>query len=401
MPYYRYKARNIANQEVNGMIQAASLDTAGSLLVDEGLTIVSLDEEQTGFWERSLRFFNRVSSKDLVIFSRQLSVIVSATIPLVQGLRILISQTESAALKAVISEVADDVEGGAKLSAALGRHPEVFSDFFINIIRSGETSGKLDEVLGFLADQQEKDYDLLSKIRGALIYPAFIVTGLVVVGALMMVMVVPQLTAVLTESGAQLPLSTRILISVSDFLVDSWWLLLFGLLGLIAGFRVAITTPRGRYYWDTFRLSVPVFGKLQQRIVFVRFSRSLYTLLTGGVALPKSLEIVASVVGNVVYRDLILETVKEVEDGNPIASVFSRSKRVPMMVSQMMNLGEKTGRLDDILEKLGGFFSREVDNTVTNLVTLLEPAVMVLMGIGVGLMVSAIILPMYNLAAAL
>ncbi len=144
-----------------------------------------------------------------------------------------------------------------------------------------------------------------------------------------------------------------------------------------------------------------MFGKLQQRIVFVRFSRSLYTLLTGGVALPKSLEIVASVVGNVVYRDLILETVKEVEDGNPIASVFSRSKRVPMMVSQMMNLGEKTGRLDDILEKLGGFFSREVDNTVTNLVTLLEPAVMVLMGIGVGLMVSAIILPMYNLAAAL
>lgn len=374
---------------------------AAEILADRQLTLLSLKEERMSISQRSLKILNRVKVKDLVVFSRQLSVIVSATIPLVQGLRILVNQTESPVLKTVISEVADDVEGGAKLSAALARHPNVFDGFFVNIIKSGETSGKLDEVLNYLADQKEKDYDLMSKIRGAMIYPIFIVGGLVVVGGLMMIFVIPQLTSVLKETGVDLPLSTKILIAVSDFFVNFWWLLLL-FVGFIAVlFRLAIKTNSGRWYWDLLKLRLPIFGKMFQEIILVRFTRSLYTLVTGGVSLTKSLEIVSDVVSNSVYQELIRETAREVEDGNSMASVFLQSKEVPPMVSQMLNLGEKTGRVDEILEKLANFYSREVSNMVANLVTLLEPLIMMLMGVAVGVLVSAIILPMYNLAASL
>jgi len=401
MPYYRYKAKDKYNENSEGMIQAASQEVAADMLADQGLTIVSLIEEKRSFLDKSLKILNRVKVKDLVVFSRQLSVIVSATIPLVQGLRILVNQTESPVLKTIISEVADDVEGGAKLSAALNRHPEVFDDFFINIIKSGETSGKLDEVLNYLADQKEKDYDLLAKIRGAMIYPVFIVIGLVIVGALMMIFVIPELTSVLTETGAELPVTTKLLIATSNFISSFWWLIASIVLGLFIILKAIIKTKQGRHYWDTLKLKAPIFGLLFKKIIIVRFSRSLFTLTTGGVSLTKSLEIVSDVVGNDVYKQIIIQTAAEVEDGNPIATVMLQSKEVPMMVSQMLNLGEKTGRLDEILDKIGNFYSREVSNMVNNLVTLLEPLVMMLMGIAVGVLVAAIILPMYNLASSL
>ena len=263
MPYFRYKAVDINNREKIGMIQAASAEVAANVLADQNLTILSLGEEKISPWERSLKFLNRIKVKDLVVFSRQLSVIISASIPLVPGLKILISQTENPALKSVVSEVADEVEGGAKLSSALTRHHDVFSDFFINLIKSGETSGKLDEVLNYLADQQEKDYDLISKIRGAMIYPGFIIGGLTVVGALMMIFVIPQLTAVLQESGVALPVSTRILIGTSDFLARFWWLLLLIFISLIGALRILINKPKGRKIWDNFKLRLPICRKAQ------------------------------------------------------------------------------------------------------------------------------------------
>lgn len=398
MPYFRYKVADKNSQITEAMIQAASIEVAGEMLLDQGFAVLSLREEKRGIFEISLSFLNRIKTRDLVFFCRQLSVIVSATIPLVQGLRILVNQTESTTLKSIISEVADDVDGGAKLSAALGRHVGVFSDFFINIIRSGETSGKLEEVLEYLADQMEKDYDLISRIRGAMIYPGFIITGLFIVGAVMMILVVPQLTGVLKESGIPLPLSTKILMALSEFLADYWWLLVLAAIGLVAGFRMLTATQAGRWQWDNFKLKVPIFGTLAQKIILVRFTRSLHTLITGEVGLTKSLGIVAEVVGNTVFRDLILRTVVEVEAGNSISTVFLQSKEMPVMVSQMLNLGEKTGRLDDILDKLAGFYSREVNNMVQNLVTLIEPLVIAIMGVAVGVLFAAVILPMYSLA---
>jgi len=401
MPYFRYKANDINSQTVEGMIQAASADVAAEVLEERQLTILALTEEKISLGERSLKIFNRVKSKDIVVFSRQLSVIISATIPLVQGLKILINQTQSKVLKEIISEISDDVEGGATLSSALSRHPEVFNEFFISIIRAGETSGKLDEVLEYLAQQQESDYDLASKMKGAMIYPGFIVSGLGIVGGIMMVSVLPKLTQVLQESGTQLPFATRVLIVITDFVSGFWWLILGLIILLIFGFRYGVKTSFGRRLWDNFILRIPVFGKLNQEVIIVRFATSLNTLMTGGVSLTKSLEVVSDVVSNTIYKDIMLQTAKEVEDGNSIASIMLKSREVPPMVSQMLNLGEKTGRLEDILNKIAHFYSREVNNKVTNLVALIEPFVMVILGLAVGGLVAAILLPMYSLSMSM
>lgn len=346
-----------------------------------------------------LPFLNRIPPRELVIFSRQLSVMISADVPIVQALKVLVRQTANHNLKTVVANLAADVEGGTKFSAALARYPDAFSDFFINIVRSGETTGKLDEVLDYLATQQERDYDLSSKIKGAMIYPAFILCGLIVVGIVMMIFVIPKLTDILQESGATLPLSTRILIGTSSIMKNYWWALLISLAGLIGGLRYLITFPLGRKYWDTLKIRLPVFGQLFRRIYMVRFTRGLSTLLTGGVEMVGSLKIAGAIVGNAVYRDLIAQTVREVEDGNPITTVFARSKEIPVMVTQMLGIGEQTGKIDAILARLTDFYTREIENMVRNLTTLMEPLIMLFMGVAVGIMVSAVILPMYNLAA--
>lgn len=345
-------------------------------------------------------FLNRVPAKDLVIFSRQLSVMISAEVPVVKALKVLVRQTANKNLRTVVANLAADVEGGTKFSAALERYPKVFDDFFVNIVRSGETTGKLDEVLDYLATQQEKDYDLSSKIKGAMIYPAFILSGLVVVGVVMMIFVIPQLTAILTESGATLPLSTKILIGTSDVMRNYWWALLIALIAIIVGVRYLIAFPAGRKYWDGIKLKLPVFGHLFQRIYMVRFTRGLATLLTGGVEMVGALKIAGDITGNAVYRDLIRQTVKEVEDGNSMTTVFARSKEIPVMVTQMIGIGEQSGKIDVILEKITDFYGREIENLVRNLTTLMEPLIMLVMGVAVGIMVAAIILPMYSLASS-
>lgn len=343
-------------------------------------------------------FFNRVPPKDLVIFSRQLSVMISADVPVVQAMKVLVRQTANKNLRTVVANLAADVEGGSKLSTALSRYPHIFDDFFVNIIRSGETTGKLDEVLDYLATQKEKDYDLSSKIKGAMIYPAFILFGLVAVGVIMMIFVIPKLTDVLKESGASLPFSTVILIGASDFMKNYWWLLLIALIATVAGVRYLISFPVGRKYWDGMKLKLPVFGPLFQRIYMVRFTRGLATLLTGGVEMVGSLKIAGDITGNAVYKDLVAQTVKEVEDGNSITTVFARSKEIPVMMTQMLGIGEQAGKTDVILERITDFYTREIENMVRNLTTLMEPIIMLVMGVAVGIMVSAILLPMYNLA---
>jgi type II secretory pathway component PulF len=278
--------------------------------------------------------------------------------------------------------------------------PGVFTNFTVNMIRSGETSGRLSEVLEYLADQEEKDYDLRSKIRGAMLYPAFVISGMAVLGFVMMTFIVPKLTGVLKESGAVLPLPTRILIAVSGFFANFWWLILIMAIGAAFGIRFALKTEQGRLVWDKLKLRLPIFGNLFRLIYIVRFTRSLETLLAGGVDMVTALNAVAEVVSNAVYRQLILETRKEVSDGNSIVTVFSGHPEVPPMLTQMLSVGEETGKLRVILTRLSSFYGREIENTVAALVTLIEPMIMVVMGIGVGIMVAAVILPMYSLASS-
>jgi len=400
MSLFEYKAKNKDGLTVKGQIDTVSEAAVIDYLSEKELLPISVKskkEKQDIF--ANIDFLNRVGPKDLVLFSRQLSVMKSANLPLVQSLRILQKQTKNPKLKMIVSEIADEVDGGSKLSEAMSNYPQVFSDFFVSVIRSGETSGRLDDVLNYLADQQEKDYDLMSKIKGAMIYPAFIIFGLVVVGIIMMVFVVPKLTEILTSTGQQLPMATRILIGTSNIMKNYWWALLVGVLGMVFGGRSYIKTKSGGLLFDVFKIKLPIFGKLFQRIYLVRFTRSMATLLTGGVSLVEALKVTGDVVGNAVYKDLVARTVKEVEDGNPVSSVFVQSKEVPVMISQMMSIGEQTGHLDKVLERLTDFYAREIDNLVTNLVSMIEPMIMIVLGVAVGLMVAAIIMPMYNMAS--
>lgn len=398
MSIFKYKVINNDGDKVDGYIEAVNIEEAAGNLQERGFQLLLLKEKKKKSNIDFISNLNWIKQKDVVVFSRQFSVMISANVALVQSLRILVDQTINPKFKMIIAEIADEVDGGARLSEALSKRPKVFSEFYVNIIRSGETSGKLDEVLNYLADEMEKDYDLTSKIRGAMIYPAFVMSGLLAVGALMLIFIVPKLTEIIKESGGELPIQTRMLIGLSEFMIGYWWLIIAIVAGGVVLFRAYTRTSQGERQYDYLKLKMPIFGQLLQKIYMVRFTRSMNTLIMGGVPITKGLHIAAGVVSNRVYKDLIYETAKAVEEGDSISSIFIQSAEIPKMVSQMMSVGEKTGKLDLVLKKISDFYSREVSNTINNLMSLMEPIILVIMGVAVGIMVAAVIMPMYNLA---
>ncbi|MFA6271789.1 MAG: type II secretion system F family protein [Patescibacteria group bacterium] len=402
MAVYDYKAKDLDGNSVTGAVEASSEVVAVDMLKDKELIVLSLSERRKRtLFQSSLGFFNKVPRKEVVIFARQLAVMISATVPIVKALNILTKQTDNITFKIIVSEIADEVDGGARLSDTLGRYPQVFDDFFVFMIKSGETTGKLDDTLNYLADQKEKDYDLTSKIKGAMIYPIFILGALVVVGIVMMIFVIPQLTAVLEEAGAELPWATRMLIATSDYLKNYWWSLVIFVVGGILAYRTIYGTQKGRKIIDKVKLNIPVFGNIYKKIYLTRFARSFSNLITSGIPLSRALGIVADVIGNNTYKEITLETIKEVEDGNSVSTVFMKHKEVPIMLSQMMNVGEQTGKLDKILAKLADFYAKEVENLVANLVSLIEPMIIVLLGGAVAVLVVSILLPLYSLSTAI
>ncbi|HMB65603.1 MAG TPA: type II secretion system F family protein, partial [Patescibacteria group bacterium] len=319
MAIFRYKATNKAGKKVQDMINAYNKRAALEKLKRRGLKNISLTNKTDSLEFKILVLINRVTTKDLVAFSRQFAVMISANLPMVQSLRIVAEQTKNFTLKVVLSQVAQEVDSGARLSESLAKRPKVFSKFYVNIVRSGETSGKLDEVLTYLADEMERNYDMISKIRGAMIYPAVVFVGLIGIGIFMMIFVVPSLTEMLVNSGAELPLSTRIVIGISDFLTGYWWVLLIGLILAVIAFKMIKNTELGGYYIDRIKLKLPVFGKLYHYIYIVHFSRSMATLISGGVQVTRSLEIVKDVINNRIYHDLIEEASGKVKEGDTIS----------------------------------------------------------------------------------
>ncbi len=399
MPIYKFQAQDQNGRIKRGEVVGLSESDATTKIAKKDLNIIALVDVTDTFMSKLSRLIAPIKTKDLVVFSRQFSVMISANVPVVESLIILIDQTNNISLKTMISDIAFEVESGAFLSDAFAKRPKIFSDFFINIVRSGETSGKLDEVLSYLADEMEKSYDMAAKIKGAMIYPVFIISALFGVGIVLMVYVIPNLTAILTETGAELPISTRIVIGASDFLRNYAVMIILSVIGIGVAIKFYIKTYSGHRNLDLMKLRLPIFGKLFKYIYLMRFSRSLSTLLKGGVTITRSLEIVAEVVGNLVYKELILETLESINDGNPFSTVFEASNYVPKMVPQMISVGEKTGKIDSVLDRVTDFYTRESSNMLDNLSKLMEPLIMVLMGVGVGVMVAAVLLPMYNLAS--
>ncbi len=403
MPTYRYQVRIPDGRIQAGIVEAEDSDSAVEALEDRQYEVLSV-EPYAGLQSGSdsiMRFFNKIKPKEMVATVRVLSVMVSASVPLVDSIRNIVQQTKNPRLKAVMGDIANEIEGGAKLSDAMERHPEVFTGFFTNMVRSGETTGQLSEVLNYLADQQEKDFDIKSKLRGALMYPAFIITGMIVVAVIMMLFVVPKLTEVIIEAGVELPLSTKVLIWISFALVNYWWVILISVIVLGLAFWSWKRTQEGRYAWDKIKLNIPIFGGLLRDIYTVRFCQSMYTLMKGGQTLVQSLEVAASVIGNEVWKQTILQTIQAVNDGESIVSVMQDSKHVPAMAVQMMAVGEETGQMTEILQRISQFYSRNVDNASATILSLIEPIVMVVLGIGVGLLVSAIMIPLYRISGGI
>ncbi len=403
MPTYRYQARIPDGRIQSGIVEADNSDSAVEALEDRQYEVLSIEPYASlqSSTDSIMQFLNKIKPKEMVVTIRVLAVMVSASVPLVDSVKNIVQQTKNPRLKAVMGDIANEIEGGTKLSDAMERHPDVFTGFFTNMVRSGETTGQLSEVLNYLADQQEKDFDIKSKLRGALMYPAFIITGMIIVAVIMMLFVVPKLTEVIVEAGVELPLSTKILIWSSSALVNYSWVILIGILIIGLAFWSWKRTSEGRFTWDKIKLNIPIFGGLLRDIYMVRFCQSMFTLMKGGQTLVQSLEIASSVIGNEAWKYIILQTIQAVNDGESIVFVMQSSKYIPAMAVQMMAVGEETGQMTEILQRISQFYSRNVDNASATILSLIEPLVMIVLGLGVGILVSAIMIPLYRISGGI
>lgn len=407
MTKFQYTAITKEGKREVEVMESPSLESAISILQNQQLIVIEIKPFQGAysaldkFASDFAVFFSRIKNEDIVIFTKQMAVLIQAKVPLVQSLRVMAKQTDNKNFSNIINMVASDVDAGTVFSRALSKFPKVFSSFFIQMIRSGEVSGRLEETLTYLSEYINKQYILNSKARGAMIYPAFIVGAFIIVSALMLIFVIPNLTSILTESGQKLPLVTNMLIAVSNFM-KSWGWLVFLILGVMIYFAVVSVrkSPEWRYAYDKLKLRLPVFGKLLKKIYLARFSETLSTLSSAGIAISQSLEITADVVGNVIYRQIIIEANEAVRKGGSISVVFARYPEILPMVTQMIAVGEQTGKLDTILKQVSAFFSEEVNRSFDNIVNLIEPVLIVMLGTGVGILVAAILLPIYNLVNA-
>lgn len=398
---FNYQARTKEGEIQTGTVEAGNREAAIKTLQRHDLVVVYLEAvSAVPFYLRSLKFLQRIKSRDVVMLYRQLAILFEANTPLMDALKAIVEQAKNPYLKEILSDVENDVRGGEALSQALAKHKKIFSPFYISVIQSGEATGRLDEILKYLADHAEKEHALKSKVRGAFIYPIFILSVFTIIAVLMLMYVIPQLTVILVETETELPLSTKILIAASKFFRSWFWLVAIILAGTIFGFFRFLKSKQGRAIWDSFKLKLPVIGKLFRQIYLARFAENFSTLLKGGVAILSALRISSQVVGNKVYADLIRSAEVEVKKGGEISAVFERDrKNIPPTVVQMLKIGEKTAKLDYILERLSIFYRTEIDRVTDNLAQLIEPALIVLLGAGVAFLVASILMPIYNITS--
>lgn len=340
----------------------------------------------------------KIKVKEMAVTFRLMATMINAGIPLIRSLNTMGLQSEkSPKLQKVLFDLAHQVEGGSSLSQSMGKYPDVFSEAQIGAIHAGEATGQLNKTFKNLAEETEKSASIAGKVKGALVYPVMIVAIMFAVIFLMMLLVVPQISTLFKDSGKQLPMATQVLIEMSDFTVKFWWLIILVVVGFVMGVMAWKKTKSGRYYWDLFLLNLPIFGDLVKKSVLSKFAYSFGNLLSSGVPIIKALEIVAVAVGNEVYRKRFLLTAEDMKSGIPMAENLSNSKLFPTMLVNMIEVGEQTAQLENVTQKVAEFYNEEVNNTVNALTKVMEPLVIVIVGITVGGLVAAIMLPIIQL----
>lgn len=399
MTDFSYQAKNREGQVLQGVVDAPSQNVAIDILHRKNYVILSLEPVARGALDYDInQFLSKPNTKDLVVFTRQLSTLIDADMPLSEGLRTLARQVEKASLKKVISEIAQAVEGGALLSAALAQYPEIFSNFYVKLVQSGEISGKLHDSLLYLADYVERVQAINSKIKGALAYPAFVIFSLVVVTIIMVTFVLPQLLAIFEEVGAvDLPITTRILIWVTNFANKNIISVGLGIFVFVFLFIYYVKTPDGREWLDNFKIKIPSLGMVVRNLYLARIAESLSTLMKAGIPILDSLKITADIVGNTVYKKIIMDAQESVRGGGSISSALLKYSEIPPLFSSMVAIGERTGKMDFILEHISKFYKSESENSIQSISQIIEPVLIFILGIAVAGLVSSILLPIYNI----
>lgn len=400
---FKYHAIDQDEHERDGTIEAPSQEVAVAALQRRNLIISSIESaEKSSLLELNIPFFGgRISNKDVVILSRQIATLFEAQVSALRIFRLLAAEVDNKRLATVLSTVGDDLQGGSPISKALARHPKVFSPFYVNMVRAGEESGKLSETFVYLADYLDRTYDIMSKAENALIYPIFVIVVFFGVMALMLTLVIPKISAVLLDSGQEVPIYTAIVIGFSNFLVHYG---IFVLIGLVTGgfylWQLG-KTEKGKLVLDSLKLSVPYVGDLYRKLYLARISDNFSTMLLSGVAVVEAIEITGAVVGNAAYGTVLAQVGSDVKGGSSISDALGRHPEIPGIMVAMTKVGEETGELGKILTTLSKFYSREVSNAVDTLVGLIEPIMIVMLGLGVGVLLAAVLLPIYNLAGSI
>ncbi len=398
---FSYEALDENGAKQSGTIDAVSRDVAISSLQRRGFSITNVEPTQTKRGGLNITLFESVSNKDVVLLSRQIATLFEAQVSALRIFRLLASESEGPMLQRVLTEVADELQAGSPISKSLSKHPKVFSTFYVNMVRAGEESGKLDETFLFLADYLDRTYDIVSKARNALIYPAFVISTFVIVMILMMTMVIPRISTILIDSGQEIPFYTQIVVSLSAFFVNYGVFLL--ILIVVGGYFLVqyALTGKGKAQFDRIQLSIPYVGSLYKKLYLSRISDNLSTMLGSGISVLQATEITATVVGNEVYAKILNETSTAVKGGGSISEALSKYEEIPGIVTAMIKVGEETGELGSILKTLSRFYSREVNNAVDTLVDLIEPLMIVSLGLGVGVLLASVLIPIYNISSAI
>ncbi|KKW35641.1 hypothetical protein A2852_01990 [Candidatus Adlerbacteria bacterium RIFCSPHIGHO2_01_FULL_54_23] len=401
---FKYEALDNQGKATAGVIAAATQDTAIASLQRRGLTITSISGSEGGSLLERLQkvsFLGGVSGRELTLLSRQIATLFEAQVSALRIFRLLAEQAQKPYLRETLTIVADDLQGGTSISKSLEKHPKIFSHFYVNMVKAGEESGKLDQTFLFLADYIERSYELTSKARNALIYPSFILVTFVAVMTLMLTVVIPKIGDILSDSGQKLPFYTQAILNLSGFLVDyGIFLLIAAVVGIYFLFRYA-QSGQGSLAVSRFKLSVPYIGSLYQKLYLARIADNMHVMLTSGIAAVRALEISADVVGDATYEALLREAVEEVKSGTALSQSLARHGEMPPIFVQMLKIGEETGEMGNILERLAKFYNREVTAAVDTLVSMIEPALIVVLALGVGFLLAAVLMPIYNTASAL
>lgn len=402
MLMYEYVARNPkTGQRVKSKVEAENEQSAAKLIHQQGLTPIDIKLEGSSYLSGLTKHFSRVSTKDRVLFSRQLSTLINAGLPLVQSLRSVVDQTESKPLKVIINQLITDVEGGTALSVAMSKHKDVFNQVYISLVAAGETSGTLDSSLERIALQQEKDAEIVRKIRGALIYPLIVLIVMLLVVTFMLVKVLPQVQLLYTAfPGSSLPIETRFLLATSHFVVKYWWLVLVVVVVLVVSSTRYARTLTGRRIFDTIKLRMPPLGKLFQKLYMARFARTGSTLVSAGVPLLQVLNVTSDAVSNVLVQASIKKAADKVKGGKALSDSLQGDPNFLPLVPNMIRIGEESGSLEKMMAKVADYYEKEIDSAVQAISTVIEPIMMVLLGIMALIIVAAVLLPIYQLAGS-